>query len=287
MPVKSILFSLMFAAVVLWPVAGHADGGLIHWGVTDDPPFHIVSGPDVDTGYSDMSRRFFAKRLTEYDHRKVRLTLARLMENARHGENYCYCNLLRTPERDKLFYFSDITAIAPGARLYVRQGSPILDLARDGEIGLEALLRSGRYVGVAEIDRFFGPNVQELFRTYNSSMLRLVTADVEQKCRMVHSRRVDFFIEYPFVLGHYVKIAGKKQGLVPIRIAEHDPYVFSHVACTKTDFGKRVIKRINEELRVAKGTDAYRFLFDMPARDLGEVSRREYAKLYDKFMKMN
>jgi uncharacterized protein (TIGR02285 family) len=282
---RPVLFFLVFvAALAAEPVRA---GDTIRWGGADNPPFHIFSGPGADTGYSDIVRIFFADRLTEYDHQKVKMTLARLMENARNGENYCYCNLRRTPEREALFYYSDVTAVTLGPRLYVRKGSPILDMAEHGTVSLEALLDSGRYAGVAETGRSFGPDVRRVFEKHKSSVLLQVCPDVAQKFEMVHNNRVDFFIEYPFVLQHYVKTAGRKQDLVPLGIAEHDPYVLSYVVCTKTDFGKRVIERINEELRAVKGTPAHRELFATPARDLDENSRREYGELYGKFLKMN
>ena len=286
MSVKTVLIFLV-SFVAAFSVRSGLAGETIRWGAADNPPFHILSGPAADTGYSDLVRIFFAERLAEYEHRKVVMTLSRLIESARNGEDYCYCNLRRTPEREKLFYFSNVTAVTPGPRLYVRKESPIRDLAVNETVSLEALLGSGKYSGVAETGRSFGPEASRIFKDHESSVRLQVCPDVAQKYLMVQNNRVDFFIEYPFVLQSYVKSAGKKQDLVSLKIEEHDPYVLSYVACTRTDFGKRVIARINEVLRAAKGTDAHRELFETPVRDLDEEARKEYDELYGRFLEMD
>lgn len=278
-------FAALTLALALLSAAPCRAADVVRWGVADNPPFHILSGPRAGTGYSDIVRRFFIEKMPEYEHETVRVTLARLMEAAREGLDYCYCNLRKTPEREALFHYSDVTAVSLGPRLYVRPDSPILSQAEDGAVSLGELLDLDRYTGVAEQGRAFGPEIRSLFEAHGSSVRQLVCPDTARKYDLVADGRTDFFLEFPFVLQNYVKNEGKKGNLVPLKIKEQSPYVFSYVVCTRTGHGKRVIDRINQVLRAAKGTPEHRALFNTPAGDLGEAGKREYESLYEIFLK--
>lgn len=273
-------------AVVLLVVRPCAADDTIVWGVVDNPPYHIIDGPGANTGYSDLTRLFFSRHLPEFKHRTIELSLIRLLENARNGESYAYCNLRKTPEREKLFYYSDVTVVIPAPRLYVREDSPILDMVQDGTISLVDLLKSGRFVGISEKGRSYGPEIEKIFSEYGSPFCVRATPNTERIHELVSEGRADFYIEYSFILQQYLKDAGLESNLVPVKIAEHPPYVLVYAVCTRNEFGKKVIERINEVLRRTKGTAEYREMFLRPAENLDERSKSEYENLYEVFLKL-
>lgn len=257
------------------------------WGGADNPPFHIFEGPHADTGYSDLTRIYYANRLPEFEHETVKLTLTRLFDIARNGGNICYCNLLKTPEREEIFYFSKVVALSPGPHLYVRIDSPIQSMAKDGAVSLEAVLSARKYKRVAEKGRAFGPGIQTLLETYSSPVNMALTSDIEHKYELLCAGRVDFFIEYPYVLERYLNHTGLDRCLTALRISEAAPYIPAYIACSKTELGARVIDRVNAVLQGGKGTQEQRAVFMAPARDLSEQGRREHEELYEIFKSLD
>lgn len=231
-----------------------------------------------------MIQAYFASHLVEYEHHKVRLSLARLFESARNKVDMCYANLRKSDVRESLFHYSDPVAMVPGPRLYVLKGSPIESLAKDGSISLVVLLSSGMYQGVAEKGRSFGAAIQQVLFDHGASMHLAVAADVAYKYEMLANGRVDFFIEYPFVVGRYARVLSETLNLTSLKIDEHKSFTSTYVVCTKTDFGRQVIENINEVIRSEKGSAAHRGVLMSPARDMGAQGRREYELLCERFL---
>ncbi|MCP3926254.1 MAG: hypothetical protein GY714_27120 [Desulfobacterales bacterium] len=102
---------------------------------------------------------------------------------------------------------------------------------------------------------------------------------------MLAAKRFDYLIEYPDEGEFIARKIGVDDALVPVTISEMSDLSWSSTACSKTEWGRKAINRINKALLKLRPTQAYREAY---GKILNKNLRSVYQKTYDEiFLKLN
>lgn len=254
------------------------------WGAGNNPPFNILAGKEKGNGYSDILQHFFAERMPEYDHKIIRITLPRLLEQAAAGKNFCYCNLRKTPEREEILLYSSVLTMGLAPRVYALEKSLVSGMALNGVVRLTDVLSVPGLRGLFRRGRSWGASIDSVLRRFNPSGGNSSSTTIKDKIDLVCAGRADYFIEYPFAVERLLKKERKESCLVGLKIKGQPEVIKAYIGCSDTQFGRKVIDQINEIVRKEKGSPEYRKVFMAPAASHIEESVREMEWLYDQFI---
>jgi len=248
----------------------------IAWGVLDFPPFQILNGESRSKGSFDGLLNLLIEQMPEYDHDVIPMTFARREEQFHRGEPLCTPGLFRTAEREKFLVFSIPALIHLDNRL-VFLTSNASAFEGSGPVDLEAILKRQDMVGGIVNQRSFAPNIDLLVRQYaNSKNVVLRALRPQQMFELMLNSEIDYTILFPHeaaFLGHQLKTLTKTK----VRpIVGTPPYIFTHVACTKSAWGEATIARINKILLAKRKSPAYRALSERWYEDSDKALIRKY-----------
>lgn len=174
----------------------------------------------------------------------------RMMEQ---GKSICITNRLKTPAREKLYYFSKPTSIFLSHQLYLLpklKPIPPDMLNSNGEIKSLPLLFSHYteqklYVGKTDsYGEFFDQQIKQLL-SRNIYLRSGSTAHHRAKLKMFEKERIDFILEYPSELHSFVQEETKLQGY---SIAGSPSYIKNYWVCSKTKQGLAMIQHLNKAI---------------------------------------
>jgi uncharacterized protein (TIGR02285 family) len=227
---------------------------VVEWLAPYFPPFHKHPGSG-EYGYFDQLHNELIEGLPEYNHRFKQANYSRILYNAKRGKSFCSQALIKTPERDPYFHFSQpiIPMLSPGliVRNDVLNELPGFQADHNRPVSLVALLDSG-----------FGPIGYLKHRTYSKTIDALLPHRQKNK-----QTSTDSF--YPsssnnevlfrmLSIGRLVAILGTASELnqLPNDQAASDAFTFVplietpeysqlHYACTRDERGRRIIEVLN------------------------------------------
>lgn len=246
-----------------------ANDNVINWYHADFPPGFIEYGPMKGDGYENYLEKLLREHLNDYSHKYQTANYSRILEQIR-TKNTCCVALIRKPERESFVEFSLPTMIALSNGLFVLteridEFKPFID--DTGYISIYRLFNETNFtMGVSKGRRYNG-GIDEILRQNSNSCKIEIRAgnDVLQGLlRMMESRRVDYVVGYPHEI-RWLKYTGLLEGdftFIPIK--EMPKYVISQIGCSKNEWGKEVIRKINKML--------------------GGEYIQEYKKRYQKFL---
>nr|WP_229499135.1 TIGR02285 family protein [Pseudoduganella ginsengisoli] len=236
----------------------------ITWYYFDVPPQYITAGPQKEKGFLDLAlRNHIIAAMPQYRHKLVEAPFQRLELMLKSDPNTCVMGLFRKPEREQFMWFSRpfLAQFPPG--ILVRQSArekvaPYLN--ERGKLSLRRLLEAGELkIGVggtrsygAVIDGLLKPHLGEA-NIYINSAANAASGLVQ----MAAIGRVDAVPGFPYeaqYLGMDVAKGGSALAYYPL--AEQPDYLLGHAACAKSEFGKQVVKDIDDLLQQASVRNA-------------------------------
>lgn len=252
----------------------------VRWGALDFPPFQVRDGEYRDSGSFDGLMEFLIEQMPEYDHDVLTMTFARREEQFRQGQPLCTPGLFRTPEREKYLTFSLPALIHLDNRL-VYLSSKDSRLEGTDPVELEAVLKREDLIGGFFSQRSFAPNIDPLIKQYaNSKTVVLRPLKSSQMYEMLINGEIDYTILFPHEAAYLARKFSSSPNIVVRRIAGTPPYIFTHVACSKSPLGDAVIARIDSILHAKRKTPAYRSLSERWYGDSDKaLIRRNYPNL--------
>ena len=256
--------------------------GRILWASLDFPPFQIVDGPNRGSGSFDGLRDLLVREIPDAEHELITMTFARREDDLREGRLLCSPGMFRTPVRERYLIFSKPALIHLDNRLVflVKNESRF---PSGSEVDLERVFKDRRLVGGVIAGRSFAPNIDALIRRYaGSHSLQLRALKPSQVLGLLLEGKIDYTIMFPHEATFLERQAGSS-GMVANRpIAGTPPYILTHVACTRSDWGERIINRVNRVLHEQRDRPEYRQLSERwysPADQL--LIRRYYPRLIE------
>jgi uncharacterized protein (TIGR02285 family) len=208
------------------------------------------------------------------------MTFARREEELRQGQLLCTPGMFRTPAREGLLMFSQPALIHLDNRLvFLASGA---DRFGSGPIDLAALLARTELVGGVISERSFAPNIDQLLKRRGGQgnlVMRPVRA--AQMLEMLVNGEIDYTILFPHEVAYLERQLGVGGTLVVRQIAGTPPYIVTHVACTRGEWGESVIRRINWILEQSRSLSHYRRLSE---RWYGESDRALIRQYYPRLL---
>ena len=286
---RLLILICLLITVFLCPGMSHARDTII-WMEADMPPFFILNGPLKGQGYEDLVSRIITRNLPEYEHRSVVANVGRFVYNLKHGLTVCTVGFYKIPEREKIAWFSLPSFFTLPAVLIVRRDR--LDRFPDPQtVSLDQVLAEGRLRIGIERDRSYGPAVDTVLARYRGRKNLVALSHQRQFSdlfRMMLAGRIDAVLGLPEEGMYHAELAGARDRVATLTISENQQGYkgwLSYVACSKTDWGRKVIERVNQVLLDQRPTAAYRGAYE---RWLDKNSRAVYRKLYQEvFLKVD
>lgn len=229
----------------------------ILWLLNDFPPFILVDKELPGLGFVDAAVKYFVKHMPDFEHRFEVAGVARLQGLMAQGAPVCHPALLRTPEREKLAYFSNPVHFALTHHVLIQRKN----LARlrehigsDGKVDVQALLSDSKLSTSLTEGRALGTEIDAaLARHQGQAHLKTTGVHFDAPFRHLAAGWTDYVFAYPVEPGYY-NMQGRITApldLVYLPIAGTKDYTVGHVVCTKSAWGREVIARINTVLAQA------------------------------------
>ncbi|WP_157275300.1 hypothetical protein [Pelomonas sp. Root1444] len=204
----------------------------------------------------------------------------------REHKRACHAGAARTPERERLAYFTN-TWLVPPPQLIVRherQGD--LPLDGQGAVDLPALLGDASLRGVVSQGRSYGPALDAMLGASpaNPLLQRVFGGDYGSNLLpMLMQDRADYTLDYPNTL---VALASRPAADTPLAAlpvkGASDP-VISGVACPRTPWGRAAIHLIDMALGTPEGAAMLR---DTLRISLPSDTQLAYRDAWDAFFKL-
>jgi uncharacterized protein (TIGR02285 family) len=230
-------------------------GDTIHWYTADFPPGHIERGPMAGEGYVDlMFKRVIEPALPQFTHVHLLAPLPRFAHDVTTRPDICSGATLRTPDREGKMLFSAPTLQFLPAGLIVRNDDvPSLLRLRDskGRISLAAYLALPNVTICTVEGRAYGPQLDPLLAAASSKLQPVEAAVVGPQFvdLLPPNRRISAVIGLSFEPVYASQDHPELKGrLTWMPLAEQPKAITSHIACSRSPQGQRVIDAVNKVL---------------------------------------
>ncbi len=276
----------VFIIVALWaiffgPVDVYAKD-TITWLEAAAPPFFIHQGEQKGEGYEDIVTDIIHHNLPDYNHRKVVANISRHYHEFKNKENVCNVGLYKTKERESFLHYS-MPSFFTLPTVVVIKKEDYEKFGKSKNVRLNLLLQNEKIVIGHAKDRSYGKFVDEIVTKYEDQDSIYVFSGNELSLnffKMLDLGRIDGLISLPEEAMYQAERLGIRDKIMTLTIMENQQQPeawFSHVACSKTEWGQQVIDKVNSVLLEQRSTNEYRAAYE---RWLDETSLDNYRKLY-------
>ena len=226
--------------------------------------------------------RLIWENMPEYKHEAVLLPIKRFLKEMKEGKHYLFWGLYKTPERAKYLYYSIPCRISPPTMVVIRKS----DLQKFGggeTVSLKTLLedRALRFLMFDSIS--FGSGVDELLKEYGkvgNVYTEYRTDKTNQHALgLLIKKRIDFFLALNGTR-HIATEMGIADQIVFIPIKEQTHYKVGHIIAPKNEWGKQIIKKVNQVLREQIPTETFfQFFRPLVSDNVVPELRRQFNEL--------
>ncbi len=278
---RTLLVSMfMFACLA---VHGHgAAKEKIIWPYICYHPIFICDKDTLVGGAGWEIYRLMWERMPEYEHEALLLPIKRIIKDMEEGKHYLFWGLYKTPEREKVLNYSLPCRISPPTMVVIRKGD-FQNFSGDKPGPLKALLDNKRLKFLRFNAISFGPEVDQVVKQYEK--MKNVYVDYRSDnmdkiaLDLLLKKRVDYFL----ALNGTAQVAaemGVADQLAFIPITEQIDYKVGYIVAPKNEWGRGMIRKVDEVLRKEVPTDAF-FAFFKPLVNENMVPelRRQYNAL--------
>lgn len=235
---------------------------VVTWHVSHFPPVNIRFGPFQNEGFADKTRLFFQRNMAQFSHEEREQGYAESMESAKAGASFCRADMLKSPEREKFFYFSEPLYFTSGRRLLVSNDVFLQTRAfanRNGDVRFSDLLKQPWVKYGYVKGRVYFPKEDEVVGAYRKKNPDLARDNGQEAFQLFKSGGANMLILYPFEYGYYLRLEDMVSNHRSLQLADMEPFSYAYFACSKTPKGKRAIEAINTIVK--KEEDIYSWLY--------------------------
>ncbi|CAN2046443.1 TIGR02285 family protein [Candidatus Magnetomoraceae bacterium gMMP-13] len=253
------------------------------------PPIYIHEGQNKGQGYEDVITKILQKNLTDYTHDKMLANIARMYHEFKEEKKVCNTAFFKTPEREKFMYFSIPSTFTLPPAIIIKKTNVNL-FGNLKTVGLEDILKTKLKLGISR-DRSYGKYIDAVLEKYKKQRNVFVHSGKDvfaSLLNMLLKNRLDYILGLPEEVMYRAEKFGIQDKILTIALKENENVYDSwlgHVACSKNEWGKKFIEKINNILIKQRPTQAYRGAYE---RWLDENSIENYRRLYDEiFLNIN
>ncbi|WP_319585948.1 TIGR02285 family protein [uncultured Desulfobulbus sp.] len=278
----SLITILSFLLVSLSALPASATKDSITWMEVSMPPYFIQEGPDKNQGYGDLVSAILEEQLPEYEHFEMVTNVIRHFDKFKQGEKVCSVGLYKTPEREEFMHFS-IPSFLTLPPVMITRKDTLSDFGSRSSIKLEDILRDKKIIIGLSKDRSYGIQIDRLLKQYKDRENLIVYAGQELSAnyfKMLMLKRIDGLIGLPDEAMYHAEKLGMRDQLATLIIEENQQGYegwLCAVGCSKNEWGRAVIDKINKILLEQRPTDRYRGAYE---RWLDANSLQRYRTIY-------
>lgn len=256
----------------------------ILWLRPDFPPASFVQGPMKDQGYNDLTRQFLSRRLPQYQHSLLTAGYERIIRLMQE-HNVCIVGLYKSPQRQRSILYSEARGVVLPNGVIIRAADrdKFMPYLSAGGIRLPLLLKNSSLLGgVADGRLYKGPVDDELAKHHQAEhLLRRSGANVfSDLLKMLDLKRIDYTFGFPVELVYQQRLATISQQMLFLPIENMPPATPSYIACSRNEWGVKVMADINKVLLAhrlsAEYLHAYQQWLDADSRLLHQQLSEKY-----------
>ncbi len=225
------------------------------WFVWDLPPEFIKSGSWKNQGYADQFLQFFIKNLPEYDHTIQHVNVPRWSREIL-GDNRCTAHLWGGFFPDILLLSKPYSFTPPHVAIFHKRHQSRIG-PKGTTVSIEKLLRETdltlmtmrlNFSDVAKQSRY--PVLHSYLAPYvgKSNLIEQSSKTNVVDLRLLKFGRADYTLGYPSTIMTQRRINNLGDEYIAYHLKEHNLYKNVYVACKQNEFGRKVIKKINNLL---------------------------------------
>jgi len=255
----------------------------ITWLSADPPP--SMGNTKPGTGLAGRLVGFMVQQWPEVKHEIVPANAKRSWQLLAQGEQVCHASSLRTPERERVAYFTN-TQLGPPLQLVVRRDK-LAALPRNAanEVDMGRLLADSRLRGAMVAGRSYGAFVDAMLtaRSTTKTVVFYAAADYGSKILpMLAVGRADYTVEQDMALSVGRAANPRLDELQSLPIQGASEPIHAGVACPRTAWGLAAIREIDKRLGTPTGAEMLRESF---GRWITPEVRLRYGAKVDVFYK--
>ena len=277
------LYVILIIAVLCSGLYGSADAKeKITWPYICFYPIYICENDKLVGGAGLEIYNLIWENMPEYNHEIVLLPVKRMLEEFKHGKHNLFWGFYKTPEREKYLYYSIPCRISTPTMVVIRKD----DLQRFGggeTLSLKALLddKALRFLIFDSIS--FGSGVDELLKEYEKAgnvYTEYRTDKTNQHALdLLIKKRIDYFLKLNGT-SHIASEMGIAEQVVLIPIREQKDYKVGYIVAPKNEWGKQMIKKVNQVLRKQIPTETFfQFFTPLVSDNLVPELRQQFKEL--------
>jgi uncharacterized protein (TIGR02285 family) len=269
-----ILLVIILSVTLIFPGNSAAAEDTIEWIIVDYPPIYINDGPGKGEGIMNKITELAIKNLPEYQHKITVANITRTMVDFEQGKCVCTMGMIKTNERATVAHYSNIpSALLSKNRIIVRKtdlkalGNPVM-------VSLEEMIQNRSLkMGLAS-NISHGKEADAIINKYKSDaniFYRQGNNVLEGLLQMLLKKRIDYLITLPW-LAEYTLKPDEIEKLSFLEIKESQENIIYYSLCAKTDWGQKVIRKIEAFLLKERPKTEYRSCMErwMPKEMLPE-----------------
>ncbi len=276
---KKAMLILFFTILIFISPDKVSAQNIIQWWDIVLPPFHIAEGIHKGEGIKDNILKLLREEMPDIKQPRIFSSPTRLLYMIENETNICNPSMKKTPKREECMYFSIPCIFLPGVGITIRKNDYPLFTSK--KPSLNTLLNNSQLKLGDQLNRKYGKGIDPLLNKYQDAKHIYKTKDrlgYEKLVEMMLLNRFDYVLGYAVEFGYIGQKLGKLDQLQFLPLQEARPYTISYIACSKTDEGKKMIKRINKILIQNRPTERYRSFTE---KWLDKDLIPEYRKAYD------
>ncbi|MCP4161739.1 MAG: TIGR02285 family protein [Deltaproteobacteria bacterium] len=279
-----LIFFLVFF-LIAFNISEGSSKEKISWLINHWPPIMELdkSHNEITGGQYGEQLLLLQSVLPEYEHLNIDMNWKRFWKGLKKELSICSCMVYKNSEREKIAEFSTPMTVVLPNQIIMRKET-IKNLGNPKSLSLIDLIRNKELKGVLIENRSYSKDIDKILQTYekDSNITRSVISE-KSSIKMLTHKRMDFIIEYPFVINHAIKqyLPEYKRVLGSVPIKETSLFFYVYVACPKTEWGKKKIIRINEVLKKIRPDKNFRSKLEL-MYDKGQM--KLISKFYDDYL---
>ena len=172
---------------------------------------------------------------------------------------------IATPEREKFIYYSIPIDFDPPLGVTIKRSKAEL-FKNTKIISLEKLLENKQLRIGIQSGRSYGKILDPLLEKHKGQKhiyIREGKGLYESLLKMLMADRIDYILGYPVETIYVGKMLGVDDQVMNIPLQEHlNTYSYGYIACSKTEWGREIIEKINRILRKERPTEHYRSIME-------------------------
>lgn len=253
----------------------------LFWAINDAQPFYIVEGRQKGQGFGDRIQSMIISRMGDYNHVILRRPLKRVLLEMETKEPRCFSTWIYKTRADIAVTSAPYLYYQPHGVVLLKE--TLVKLGNPRILSLRILLQKTKYVFGKPLGRGYGQLLDSILNKYEdiTTISQGAGKTTEGIFKMLQAGRIDYTIEYPYTLYYYAHKLGMEDSLVFVPLAENqNSRLLGAVACTKTEWGKAVIKDINKAIGQIRELPEYKKI--LQDWFITQGKENEYWEIYQK-----